>query len=683
VQEKINILLVDDQPSKLMSYKLILEELGENLIGAASSREALDQLLRNEIAVILMDVQMPELDGFELAAMIREHPRFERTAIIFVSAIHLSDFDQLKGYAAGAVDYVSVPVVPELLRAKVRVYSELYRKSRQLERLNEELEERVAERTAQIEATAQRLRASEQRRSLALVAGSMGSWDWNVKTGDHVWDEGQYQICDVDGGFRPDTRSINSLLHPEDRAAVRRAARQALRTGEKFHAEFRIRRPSGEIRWCVAYGVPLVHESGQFRLVSGVTVDITGRKLAEQSLASINEELERRIEERTHEREVALAQLFEAQKMDAIGHLTGGVAHDFNNLLMAISGGLEIVRKRLTDPGTIRLIENAIECTTRGAALTKRLLAFARRQELNPVATDVTVLFDGIRDLLCRAVGPTVRLTSSIPESLPSIKVDPNQLELALLNLAVNARDAMPDGGSLDIAADFIRGPEGLKPGEYVCLAIADTGVGMNEATLARAAEPFFTTKEPGRGTGLGLSMVHGMAAQLGGALQLSSRPGAGTVARLFLPVADGEATNVPARPQAQQEPGQARVPQLQILVVDDDALVRVATAAMLNDLGHTVFEAESGAEAVRALADIRRIDLVISDYAMPGMNGADLIRHIRTAFPQIMTIMATGYAEAHSDDLRIVDARLPKPFTQSDLDCAIAQALAVEKVLS
>ncbi|HEY1735069.1 MAG TPA: response regulator, partial [Methylovirgula sp.] len=487
--------------------------------------------------------------------------------------------------------------------------------------------------------------------------------------------------------FRPTCTSIETLLHPDDRAHVCAAARKALANGQTFQAEFRICRPSGDVRWCVASAVPSRDEAtGEYRLMSGITYDITERKNAERALEVLNEDLERRIEERTRERESAMAQLFEAQKIDSIGHLTGGVAHDFNNLLMAIFGSLEVVRKRLSDDRTIHLIDNAIECTTRGAALTKRLLAFARRQELNPMPTDVAVLFDGIRDLLSRAIGPTVHLTSTISNTLPAVKVDPNQLELALLNLAVNARDAMPDGGTLDISAEKIKGvaapSNGLQPGDYVCLAISDTGGGMDEATLARATEPFFTTKEPGRGTGLGLSMVHGMAAQLGGALRLSSSPGSGTVARLFLPIAIGEAPNLQPMVYARQEPERFHA-RLEILVVDDDALVRQATAAMLDDLGHSVIEAESGAEALRLLGTHSSVDLVISDYAMPGMNGADLIRHIHNDFPQVPTIIATGYAETSYGHLRGVCVRLAKPFAQAELDAAIAQALAFEKVQS
>src|SRR5690242_8056993 len=215
--DKVNILLVDDQPAKLLSYETILAGLGEKLIKAASAREALEQLLKHEIAVILVDVCMPELDGFQLAAMIREHPRFQKTAIIFISAIHLTDLDRLRAYEMGAVDYVPVPVIPEVLRAKVRIFSELYRKTRQLEKLNAELERRVAERTAQLEASSQRLVQSEQRRSLALAAGQMGSWEWDPLHGRFSWDDGQYRIFGVDPQrFELTVDNVRSLIHPDD-----------------------------------------------------------------------------------------------------------------------------------------------------------------------------------------------------------------------------------------------------------------------------------------------------------------------------------------------------------------------------------------------------------------------------------------------------------------------------------
>ncbi|MEW6435587.1 MAG: response regulator [Pseudomonadota bacterium] len=664
-----------------MSYEAILGELGENLIAASSAREAFQYLVKTEIAVILMDVQMPELDGFELAAIVRDHPRFERTAIIFVSAIHLSDLDQLRGYAAGAVDYVSVPIVPEVLRAKVRVFADLYRKTRQLERMNEELERRVAERTAELEASSLRLVESERRRSIALAAGSMGSWDWNSDTGDVGWDEGQYRICGLTPGvFRPTTESVWAVLHPDDREAVQSAMFASLTLGETFHREFRILRPNGEERWCVSTGITSQGVDGQSPLLSGVTYDITERKLAEQALAQTNEMLERRIEERTRERELAISQLFEAQKIDTIGQLTGGVAHDFNNLLMAILGSLDMLRKRLHDEKELRLLNNAIEGAQRGAALTKRLLAFARRQELKPVAVDVAELVNNIAELLQRALGPSVQLTISIPFDLPPIEIDPNQFELALLNLAVNARDAMPDGGSLSISAALVRGgeygPLPLQQGDYLCVSLVDSGVGMDEMTLAKATEPFFTTKGPGKGTGLGLSMVYGMAAQSGGALHLASAEGNGTTVDLFLPLASSrEAVPIP-QPEP-VPPTDAPAPaKLNVLVVDDDFLVRIGTTAMLEDLGHSVIEAQSASEALQVLEKSDTVDLVLTDFAMPGMNGAELIGVISNRFARVNVILVSGYNEASKAEIKSRCIRLSKPFSQDQLAAAICQAV-------
>src|SRR5262250_3115914 len=237
--EKVNILLVDDQPAKLLAYEVILKELGENLAVATSGREALEFLLKNEVAVILVDVCMPELDGFELAAMIREHPRFQKTAIIFISAIQVSDFDRLRGYEMGAVDYVPVPVVPEVLRAKIKVFAELYRKTRQLERLNAELEDRVSARTAELEQSTLQLLESERRRSMAIAAGKMGSWDWNWVDGDWMWDAGQYHIFGVDpDSFKVTSANIQALLHPDDVDRMRRSVAEFARGVRTYEAEF-------------------------------------------------------------------------------------------------------------------------------------------------------------------------------------------------------------------------------------------------------------------------------------------------------------------------------------------------------------------------------------------------------------------------------------------------------------
>ncbi|HKU06704.1 MAG TPA: HWE histidine kinase domain-containing protein [Bradyrhizobium sp.] len=293
--EKVNILLVDDQPAKLLAYEVILKELGENLVVASSGREALEYLLKNEVAVILVDVCMPELDGFELAAMIREHPRFRKTAIIFISAIQVSDLDRLRGYEMGAVDYVPVPVVPEVLRAKIKVFAELYRKTRQLERLNAELEDRVRARTAELEESHRRLVESEQRRSLAIAAGKMGSWDWDWVNGDWMWDEGQYQILGLDPqNFVMTPANIQGLLHPDDIEVPRKALAQFTKGAKSYEAEFRIVRPDGEIRWCVGTAAATHDGASRVVRVSGVTIDITERKHAEERQNLLAREVDHR-----------------------------------------------------------------------------------------------------------------------------------------------------------------------------------------------------------------------------------------------------------------------------------------------------------------------------------------------------------------------------------------------------
>jgi two-component sensor histidine kinase/CheY-like chemotaxis protein len=293
--EQVNILLVDDQPAKLLAYEVILKELGENLVVATSGREALEYLLKNEVAVILVDVCMPELDGFELAAMIREHPRFQKTAMIFISAIQVSELDRIRGYAMGAVDYVPVPVIPEVLRAKIRVFAELYRKTRQLERFNAELEDRVRARTGELEESNARLLESEQRRSLALAAGQMGSWDWDWVNGDWMWDEGQFRICGVDSqSFVVNPGNVQALLHPDDFDELREAVALFNKGTKSYETEFRIIRPDGEIRWCVGTAAATVDKTGRVIRVSGVTVDITERKRAEERQNLLTREVDHR-----------------------------------------------------------------------------------------------------------------------------------------------------------------------------------------------------------------------------------------------------------------------------------------------------------------------------------------------------------------------------------------------------
>jgi PAS domain S-box-containing protein len=293
--EKVNVLLVDDQPDKLLAYEVILHELNENLVKTSSAREALEFLLKNDVAVILIDVCMPELDGFQLAAMLREHPRFSETAIIFISAIHLTDVDRLRGYAMGAVDYVPVPVIPDVLRAKVKVFVELYRKTRELEQLNLKLEGHVAERTAELEASNMRLVQSEQGRSLALAAGQMGSWEWDIAANRGTWDEGQYRIFGVEPkNFQISTDNIRNLLHPDDWEPLRQVVLRMAKGERTQQVEFRVRRPNGELRWCTGTAAASVDAAGDVVRISGVTIDVTERKEAEERQVLLAREVDHR-----------------------------------------------------------------------------------------------------------------------------------------------------------------------------------------------------------------------------------------------------------------------------------------------------------------------------------------------------------------------------------------------------
>jgi PAS domain S-box-containing protein len=393
-------------------------------------------------------------------------------------------------------------------------------------------------------------------------------------------------------------------------------------------------------------------EQGRFLHALGGLTDVTERRRAEEALR-------------------------QAQKIEAIGHLTGGVAHDFNNLLAVVIGNLDLLRKRLDpiDPRHRRLLDNALEGANRGASLTQRLLSFARRQDLRPEAVDVAKLVHGMGDLLQRSLGPMVRVEARFPLDLPPARVDAHQLELALVNLGVNARDAMPDGGVWEIAAAVDRidlaGGHGLAAGAYVKLSLRDHGTGMDGETLARATEPFFTTKGLGKGTGLGLPMVQGLAAQSGGKLSLRSGIGQGTTAELWLPVAIGA-------PQAAPVPAQAPVARFSpatILVVDDDPLVLANTAAVLDDLGHRVITASSGMEALARLADGPTLDLLVTDQLMPHMTGVQLVERVRAMQPGLPALIVSGYSELAETELDV--PLLRKPFTQSALAAAVARVSA------
>lgn len=406
-------------------------------------------------------------------------------------------------------------------------------------------------------------------------------------------------------------------------------------------------------------------------------------------LRASQEELERRVAKRTNalkrahekvlseiaQREKTEEKLRQSQKMEMIGQLTGGVAHDFNNLLMAVIGNLDLLRKRAPlDARSTRLVDGAIQGAQRGAALTQRLLAFARRQELKPQPTDLALLLRGMNDLIERSIGAQVELEVSAQIDLPNVLIDANQVELAILNLIVNARDAMPNGGQLTIEleeAELTEAP-GTAPTRCVRLSVTDTGTGMDEETLNKATEPFFSTKELGKGTGLGLSMTHGLMRQLGGTLKLTSVVGQGSRAELWLPATTNSMSTAD---QATPEEKPTLDEKMRVLVVDDDALILMSTAAMIEDLGHEVIEASSGRAALELLRTGNKIDLLITDFSMPKMNGAELASAARELFPDLPVLLATGYAELPSGKDPGIP-RLAKPYQQEQLAGAISEVL-------
>lgn len=472
------------------------------------------------------------------------------------------------------------------------------------------------------------------------------------------WNQGAQRIK----GYLPEEiigQHFSVFYTPEDRAAgePQRALAIATHEGRFENRSWRVRKDG--TRFLAHVVVDAIRgETGTLLGFAKITRDVTEAHKAQQDL------------EKTREA------LFQAQKMQAIGQLSGGIAHDFNNLLTVILGNLEIVQKRIgDDPKLTRLLENATQGALRGVSLTQRMLAFARRQELKTEAVDIPQLVQGITGLLRSSLGPNIKIETRFPLELDRVLADTNQLELAILNLATNARDAMPDGGSVIIKAEhevvLEQAQHALAAGHYVCLSLTDTGAGMDANTLASAKDPFFTTKGLGKGTGLGLSMVHGFIEQLGGRFVLKSDPGQGTTAELWLPVATHADI---ASPLPVIEPVSS-VPRLSVLVVDDDSLVLTSTVLLLEDLGHRVLSVTSGAQALNLFDQGEVIDLMITDMAMPHMSGAQLAHAVRLLKPDLPIILATGYAE-RLEGFAAQLPRLPKPFTQLNLLEVIAQSM-------
>lgn len=524
-----------------------------------------------------------------------------------------------------------------------------------LRQLNAELEEKVIGRTHELQEALDRLQKSE--RGFELLVESVTDYAIYMldPTGNIVsWNSGArrikgYETAEIIG------KNFECFYSPEDRAAgvPAKGLRTAARDG-RFETEGWRLRKDGTRFWANVI-IDSISAGGALVGFAKVTRDITERRATE-------------------------ARLRQSQKMEAVGQFTGGAAHDFNNLLMAILGSLEILRKRLPDdPRLLALLDTAVLGAKRGSSLTQRMLAFARRQELKHEAVDLIGLVNNMMELLERSLGPTVNIETRFPREEVRVRTDANQLETALLNLAINGRDAMPAGGTLTISIteESVTGdhPTNLPPGQFACLSVRDTGQGMDEATLARATEPFFTTKGIGKGTGLGLSMVDGLIAQSGGKLMVHSVVGRGTTIELWLPLATDSIAKAVERDASEAGESAPTKRQLCILAVDDDSLVLANVAAMLEDLGHHVIPVGAGARALEAIDSTPAIELVITDQAMPVMTGLQLIEEIRARRPELPVILATGYAELPQTANAPI-ARLAKPFTQRALAEAMASTL-------
>ncbi|MDB5524489.1 MAG: domain S-box protein [Rhizobium sp.] len=522
----------------------------------------------------------------------------------------------------------------------------------ELQQANDRLDQLVRERTRELEETATRLGESE--RNFALLVKSVTDYaifmldlDGNVVS----WNEGAqkikgYSACEIIG------HHFSKFYTEEDKVA--RLPWNALATARedgRFENEgWRVRKDG--TRFWASVIIDAIRDGDKMIGFAKVTRDITEKRAAEQRLR-------------------------QAERLEAVGHFTGGAAHDFNNLLMAISGSLEMLRKRLPDDQRSRaLLDNAMQGAKRGAALTQRMLAFARRQELKSESIDIGTMLAGMADLLVQSINPSITLDMDVARDLPRVVADQGQLENAVLNLVLNARDAMPLGGNIKVGAhaqSASTDPDvDLAPGKYICIFVKDDGEGMDPDTLSHVREPFYTTKGVGRGTGLGLSMVDGLAAQSGGRLAIESEKGRGTIVTLYLPADHSELASVTDSVETEPEPQLSR--KQRVLAVDDDALVLMNTVAMLEDLGHEVVEAHSASRALEIAQSGERFDLVVTDQAMPGMTGVQLAKMLRECSPMLPIILATGYAQLPpGSDATLV--RLAKPFTLKQLAESVAAA--------
>ena len=656
---RARILVVDDDEHNLLAIRTVLEDIGDVVV-AKSGPEALRELLRGDFAVILLDVYMPGMDGYEVASMIRGREQTKRIPIIFLSAVNKETEHLIRGYSMGAVDYVFKPVEPIVLQSKVAVFVDLFQMTLEIRRKAQAEQELL---DATIKANAERLKAERQ---LRLTEQRHGAIIQSLPILLYLETEGvsprrpklvSGDFAAMTGFSLDDIQNTPTLwhdrLHPEDRERVE-ATLKGRGHGAPLAMEYRWRHADGRYRHVLDQAVLLRDADGKPLEYAGTLLDVTERKDLE-------------------------TQLLHVRKMDAIGKLTGGIAHDFNNLLAAVIGGLGMIERRVPlEDAHRKILAMTQHAAGQGTELVSRLLAFARKQNLEPAPIDLPLLADRVSNLLSHTLGGLVEIAWDVDPAVGHPYADEAQLELALMNLAINARDAMPEGGTIRVSARNAEAgsdESGLAPGSYVVLTVADTGCGIAADMIERVTEPFFTTKDVGKGTGLGLSMVHGFANQSGGTVRIESREGAGTSVALWLP---RSAEDVVAPGPAEPAPAAAADISLTILLVDDHEAVRATTAALLEDLGHHPVAAADGPAILEILrGDPDAVDLIISDYAMPHVSGTEVIRRARQIRPGLPAIIITGYADDGAMDLSADQIiAVAKPFSPEQLKDAIRRAM-------
>ena len=583
----------------------------------------------------------------------------------FVVLTTRRDDPRLRRYTLGVIDTLRnvtlqerpiqtvtlVSAVQAALRARLRQYQAAkYLQERAQAAIR--LEELVRERTHQLQEANDQLTGAQEALTMALEAAQLRTWNLDLDKNAHSvrrWD-GPLAIGAVLAKW---SEAVGEKVLPEDGDAFETAFSQALDTG-KFQLECRVTHPDDETRWVVAEGRLYRDKRRRPVRLAGTVRDVTERRQVEESLR-------------------------QTQKLEVIGQLTGGVAHDFNNLLTAVVGNIELAAHRTHDQRVLGILKSAGAAAERGAKLTGQLLAFARKQHLAPRVVSLNELVSSMGDLLLQTIGVTIRIETVLEKDLWSVMIDPTQLELVILNLAINSRDAMPNGGRLTVATKNLamsdqHPPGGLAPGEYVSISVSDTGSGMTQEVAAKAFEPFFTTKGIGQGTGLGLSQVLGFARQSGGEVRIDSRVGHGTTITIFLP----RSREAMPRPADETRPVPHDGKAATILVVDDDADVRELTVNALEEMNYRVFAAESGRVALELLRKSDNIDLALIDMVMPGMNGRQLATRIRAADPGRAILFTSGYDDlSGGDDPFAREMVIKKPFRLVELGAAVERALA------